>query len=188
MGILYKSGISRSAGHSAKVWIRSSLPLAITNSLKLIGYSSSLLTFPTGNDVWFRFSVIPSRDPAHTTCSSLKFSQKYFNDVIALEHDWISSKKTRVFPGTIRVLQFCSNSRTILFTSKSYSNISESFSFDSKFTYAYFLKLLRANSLIMYVLPHCLTPVRISGLRRELSFHFSSFFVISLYMIFPKLL
>ena len=44
------------------------------------------------------FIATPSRDPAATTGTSGRSSQKRFRDAIARGHSWISSRNTRVLP------------------------------------------------------------------------------------------
>lgn len=72
---------------------------------KFIGYICIRLTFPTGKDIFSCFNATPRSEPAHATCNSGRFSQKYFNDVIALRQSCISSRINKVFPGMICFFQ-----------------------------------------------------------------------------------
>ena len=59
-----------------------SLPSAIRNSLKVMGYRFKKSTLPTGNDVLD--NLIPKRLLAQATWYSFASSQKYFNEFRAL--------------------------------------------------------------------------------------------------------
>lgn len=113
-------------GYLIGIWIRLNefgqgfSPSAMRYSQKFIGNMCLVSILPTGKDA-LDF-IIPRREPAHATCSSGMCSWKYFKEVIAGSHSWISSIMSRVSPATILTLFSNSISRIILDGSMLLSN------------------------------------------------------------------
>ena len=63
-------------------------PIAIRNSLKLIGYIYSKTTLPTGKEELNLFNLTPSKEPAQIILYGLSLSQKYLSDVIKFSETW----------------------------------------------------------------------------------------------------
>lgn len=97
-------------------------------------------------------------------------SEKYFREVMASGHAWISSNITRVSE-SMRSLLTEARSDNILCGSRFLANSRCISLSDSKFTYTVFLKFSFPNSVSMYVLPHWRTPLRIRGILSSFSFH-----------------
>ena len=127
--------------------------MAWRNSGKSIGYRRMRSTFPTGNESGFDV-ISPRRDPAHATCSSGISSAKYFSEVSADGTLWISSRISRVFPGTILLPWTISRLRTIASGSRSPSNRAPTEPVLSKFTYTMESNSFLPNSFSRNVFPH----------------------------------
>ena len=79
---------------------RFSSPLAIRNSVKVMGSICIKLTLPTGKEDGFA-KAMPNREPAQAMWYCGAFSQKYFMELMTLGQSCTSSKIISVFSGTI---------------------------------------------------------------------------------------
>ena len=166
-----------------------SLPFAMRNSPKVIGYRYISSTFPTGYEIpsW---SAIPKRLPQAATWYSEASSAIAFKRVNAIGQSCISSRITSVSPGIMSTPVIADNPLRIFSADISVFISWHAASSRSKLMKAVFLYLRLPNSFSSQVFPTCLAPNNTSGFLffEELHFTKSLYKYLSIVLILRGLL